>query len=121
MEVKLALLRTPTTRYEAMQHIQCLLNQATEQGFRLLCGFDFPFGYPEGTARMLTDQDHANWEDVWNLISGEITDCDNNWNDRFEAAARLNKHFDGEGPFGDCLRGGKLRGCRRVTLGTDGE
>ena len=103
-------LENPDTRHEAMQYIQGLLNQATKQGLRLLCGFDFPFGYPEGTARMLTDQDHANWENVWNLISGEITDCDNNLNDRFEAAARLNDHFDGEGPFWGLPSGWQIEG-----------
>ena len=76
-----------------------LLDEANRERRRLLCGFDFPFGYPEGTARTLTSQDDPNWEHVWNLIEEEITDCDNNNNCRFDAAARLNGRFNGDGPF----------------------
>ena len=86
------------TRHSAMVHIVTLLNQANEECHRLLCGFDFPFGYPEGTARILTGRD--SWESVWELIGGAVSDNDdNNDNDRFEAAARLNARFEGEGPF----------------------
>ena len=90
-------LENPDTRHEAMQHIQCILNLAKGQSLRLLCGFDFPFGYPDATARMLTG--HDGWEALWQLIDEVIHDADNNDNDRFKAAARLNTRFQGEGPF----------------------
>ena len=90
-------LENPGTRQEAMNRIETLLDEANAQGGRLLCGFDFPFGYPEGAARTLTGRD--GWEVVWELIAEVIDDDPNNWNDRFDAAGRLNEAFDGEGPF----------------------
>ena len=90
-------LKNPDTRQEAINYIESLLDEATVQGGRLLCGFDFPFGYPEGTARKFADGD--GWEAVWAQIAGHIEDGPNNANNRFQVAARLNQVFDGEGPF----------------------
>ena len=39
------------------------------------------------------------WEGIWSLICKIIKDCSNNDNNRFDAAAKLNKHFKGDGPF----------------------
>ena len=61
----------PPTRREAMADIKTLLSAATKEGRRLLCGFDFPFGYPQGTARMLTGRD--GWEAVWARIAKVIS------------------------------------------------
>ena len=90
-------LENPRTRNNAINCIDRMLTKATEEGHRLLCGFDFPFGFPEGTAQMLTG--HDNWEVVWKQIAEVIVDCPNNRNNRFAAAAVLNGHFQGEGPF----------------------
>ena len=90
-------LANPDTRQEAMEYINALLDEATAQGGRLLCGFDFSFGYPEGTARKLAGSD--GWEALWAQIAGYIEDGPNNANNRFQVAARLNQRFDGEGPF----------------------
>ena len=96
-------LENPATRREAMDHIEQLLKAATTQGHRLLCGFAFPFGLPEGTARTLTGQD--GWEAIWERIADVIEDGEDNWNNRFDAAAKLNEAFEGEGPFwGNGLR-----------------
>ena len=96
-------LENPATRQEAMTRIQTLLSKAAKENRRLLCGFDFPFGYPEGTARMLTGRD--SWEAVWKRIAEVIEDCPNNRNNRFDAAAELNARFCGDGPFwGNGLR-----------------
>ena len=89
--------QNPATRKEAINCIVMILTEAKDKGRRLLCGFDFPFGFPEGTAQTLPGQD--NWEAVWETIAEEIKDCPNNWNNRFDAAAVLNGHFQGEGPF----------------------
>ena len=90
----------PGTRHEAMEYIQELLVQANGRGHRLLCGFDFPFGYPVGTARMLNVPN--GWQGVWEMI-GQVTQDDLggnlNQNNRFHAAAGLNRGFQGEGPF----------------------
>ena len=87
----------PATRVEAITRIEKLLKRATESGQRLLCGFDFPFGYPIGTARMLTGRD--GWEAVWSRIAEVIEDRPSNANNRFCAAALLNAAFVGKGPF----------------------
>ena len=90
-------LENPDTRQEAIKYIKALMDEATTQGGRLLCGFDFSFGYPEGTARKLAGGD--GWEVVWAQIAGHIEDGPNNANNRFQVAARLNQGFDVEGPF----------------------
>ena len=87
----------PRTREAAMERIQTLLDEATAKCRRLLCGFDFPFGYPEHTAQKLTG--YGGWEAVWERIAEVIQDCPNNGNNSFAAAARLNQAFDSEGPF----------------------
>ena len=80
-----------------MNRIETLLSRAAKENRRLLCGFDFPFGYPEGTAIMLAGRD--SWEAVWKRIAEVIEDHPNNWNNRFDAAADLNARFCGDGPF----------------------
>ena len=93
----------PATRWEAVGRIEELLEKATAAGWRLLVGFDFPFGYPEGTARMLTGR--AGWEAVWSRIAEVIEDDSRNENNRFDAAALLNAAFVVKGPFwGNGLR-----------------
>ena len=87
----------PNTREAATNRIEELLNQATGECRRLLCGFDFAFGYPERTAQVLTGCD--NWEAVWARIAELVADQPNNQNKLHEAAATLNEAFDGEGPF----------------------
>ena len=87
----------PHTRQEAMNRVQELLDEATKMGNRLLCGFDFPFGYPEGTAQMINAGN--NWEAVWALVAQLVIDQPNNQNWALQAAADLNQHFQGPGPF----------------------
>ena len=87
----------PATRRTAVERIASLLETATAANRRLLVGFDFPFGYPAGTALMLTGRD--GWKAVWSRIAEVIEDDPRNANNRFDAAAVLNAAFDGEGPF----------------------
>ena len=87
----------PATRAEAVARIEALIGSATEAGSRLLCGFDFPFGYPAGTARMPTGR--GGWEAVWSRIADAVADGPDNANNRFDAAAALNAAFSGDGPF----------------------
>ena len=87
----------PATRMGAVARIEALLRRATKAGRRLLCGFDFPFGYPRGTARLLTGRD--GWESVWARIAELIEDRPDNANNRFEAAAALNAAVTRDGPF----------------------
>ena len=93
----------PATRHEAVVRIERLLQEATAARQRLLVGFDFPFGYPAGTARKLTGRD--GWEAIWSRIAEAIKDHPDNTNNRFDAAASLNDEFQGDGPFwGNGLR-----------------
>ena len=93
----------PGTRNDAINCVGGMLTEAKGKGHRFLCGFDFPFGFPEGTARALTG--HDGWEAVWGLLERKIEDDENNRNNRFDAPARLNERFQGEGPFwGNGLR-----------------
>ena len=98
----------PSTRHEAMDHIENLLNEATKECRRLICGFDFAFGYPEGTARMLTGED--SWHAIWRRIGNVIQDGPDNANNGFEAAVELNGHFEGEGPLWGVQSGRQIEG-----------
>ncbi len=87
------------TRTAARARLRQLFRQLTESGHRVLAGFDFPFGYPRGTARALGLQG-APWRAMWRLLACEIEDSPDNTNNRFEVAARLNRLLPGtEGPF----------------------
>ena len=87
----------PDTRQEAINYVEVLLDEATAQGGRTLCGFDFSFGYPQGTARKIAGSD--GWGVLWEQLAEHIEDGPNNANNRFQVAARLNQRFDVEGPF----------------------
>ena len=105
-------LENPGTRQETMDLIGTLLNTANKEGRRLIFGFDFAFGYPEGTARMLTQQN--GWQAVWERIGQVIEDFHDNTNNRFEAAALLNDPFLGEGPFWGLPNGWEIQGLLRT-------
>lgn len=87
----------PATRSDAMRQIDGILDAASAKGQRVIVGFDFAFGYPEGLSKALGP--HADWRDVWATIANEIEDADDNANNRFDAAATLNQMFDTDGPF----------------------
>lgn len=91
------LLGNPTTRSEAVEIIAHLAATEADLGRRVLIGFDFPFGYPRGTAAAFTGK--ASWEAVWLLLSRLIEDRADNENNRFDVAEKLNAKFDGIGPF----------------------
>lgn len=86
-------LTNPATRAEAYGLILNEVREAEARGHRLLLGFDFAFGYPSGTAERF-----GGWQGLWAAIA-ELEDNPDNSNNRFELAARLNSHFEGDGPF----------------------
>jgi molybdopterin-guanine dinucleotide biosynthesis protein B len=85
------------TRAALASRLHDILDAEAAAGRRVLLGFDFPFGYPEGFARRLTGQDGA--AAVWDWLSAHLSDSPDNRNDRFELAARINASFGGRGPF----------------------
>ncbi len=86
-------MHNPATRCAAMEIVETVLRAAPG---RVLAGFDFAFGYPEGAAQALAG---GGWQDLWALIERSVSDDDNNRNNRFEAAAKLNRACAGDGPF----------------------
>lgn len=73
-----------------------LVAETLAAGRRLLAGFDFPFGYPEGFAAAVTGRADplALWD--WYAANLEDTPVGNN---RFALAGRINARFPGAGPF----------------------
>ena len=65
-------------------------------GRRVLVGFDFPFGYPEGFAQALTG--NASPFAVWDWFETHVEDAAKA-NNRFDLAGRINTISDGSGPF----------------------
>ncbi|MFN4205459.1 MAG: hypothetical protein ACK4HG_03630 [Agrobacterium albertimagni] len=87
-----------STRHAFMQRLDAVVGAAVAEGQRLLCGFDFAFGYPAGAAERLTGAPH--WRSLWRKIADEIEDGEDNRNNRFDLASRWNAtYFAGEPRF----------------------
>lgn len=92
-------LANPPTRAAATAEITGRLAALATAGRRVLAGFDFPFGYPAGTARWL-GLAGIPWREIWRLLSDGIEDAADNANNRFDLGERLNKRISGEAfPF----------------------
>lgn len=96
-----------STRAEAREFaIECL-NSSVGDGLRTLVGFDFAYSYPEGLAAALgwtPNNEQAPWRYVWDRIAEAVGDAaqPRNVNDRFRAAADLNRKIgdpSAPGPF----------------------
>ncbi len=85
------------TRAQAEIALTGLLDSQVAKGRRVLLGFDFPLGYPQGFAQRLTGTPGA--RAVWNWMANHVTDGPDNANNRFQIAARINASFGGGGPF----------------------
>ena len=70
---------------------------------RVLVGFDFPLGYPAGTAAAAGLEGAAPWRAMWDHLADAVVDDDRNRNNRFEVAAALNARISpSAGPFWGC-------------------
>ncbi|MEL6919491.1 MAG: precorrin-8X methylmutase [Pseudomonadota bacterium] len=88
-------LENPRTRVAAMESIKSICRETISSGDRLLAGFDFAFGWPEGaTASLLSPQSqgYAAWQHLWRFLAENIEDHENNNNNAFELAGRLNQN-----------------------------
>ena len=83
------------TRAEATRYIRDAI-EWTRGARRLFIGLDFAFGYPSDAAGL---PGQGRWEAVWAWLADHLLDADDNANDRFEIAARLNASWDEPGPF----------------------
>lgn len=97
------LLNVPT-RLEAEVYLAQQITESQVRGTRLLMGFDFPFGYPDGFVAALgqgVSQPH--WRTIWETFTALIEDDARNRNNRFAVAAALNQRMGfAEGPFWGC-------------------
>jgi len=106
------------TRAAAQAALRGHLLQLCGSGRRVLVGFDFPFGYPAGFAAAVGLR---GWRGVWRFVAAEIDDGDDNDNDRFAAAARINRErFGGGFPFWGHPQGRLLDGLLPTKRGTRG-
>lgn len=90
------------TRQSCMAHIRARLLHHTEARRRIFLGFDFPYGYPSGTATAFgLNSDAPPWRRMWNELSHLVVDDAANGNNRFQVAAALNARCGGaiSGPF----------------------
>ena len=95
-----AVLRNPATRSEARECLGEALGDLKRRGKRVLVGFDFPFGYPQGTALALGLQsDRQAWLNLWREFDGLVRDEPDNSNNRFSVADQLNQRVPTDGPF----------------------
>ena len=85
------------TRHEALEELARLIADELDAGRRVLVGFDFPFGYPEGVAEHLTGE--ASALALWDWLATEIEDAPDNDNNRYKVAAAINREYPGVGPF----------------------
>ncbi len=93
-------LENPPTRSGATALLADFLADALGRGERVLVGFDFPFGYPAGTAAALGLRETPPWRAMWDLLARLIEDDDGNANNRFDVGEELNRRISGEAfPF----------------------
>ena len=85
------------TRHDAVDRIAAFIADELDAGRRVLAGFDFPFGYPEGVAGHLCG--HSSALSLWKWLAERIADEHNNSNNRFEVATEMNRRWPGVGPF----------------------
>ncbi len=98
-KVHLARRENPTTRGQATSDLAKILADLAHDGERVLVGFDFPFGYPTGTASRL-GMPGLPWRHMWQEIADLLFDNQNNENNRIDVAEDLNERLSGEAfPF----------------------
>ena len=97
--LRLAHLKNLSTRCEATLWLRNRLAALANRGDRILTGFDFPFGFPDGTTQAL-ELSGLPWRQMWQLLSDKIEDDQHNRNSRFDVAEYLNQRLTGEAfPF----------------------
>ncbi|MBN8606606.1 MAG: cobalamin biosynthesis protein CbiG [Caulobacterales bacterium] len=89
----------PATRADAEKLLAGVLDDLKRKSERVLVGFDFPLGFPRGTAAALK-LDGAPWQALAAFITKEVKDKPDNANNRFQVGAKMNRLMTGEAfPF----------------------
>jgi precorrin-8X/cobalt-precorrin-8 methylmutase len=78
----------PPTRHEAMAILTDRLLQARAANQRVMLGFDFVFGYPEGAATAIAGW--PDWQSLWAHLADAVVDNPDNSSNRFHVAAGIN-------------------------------
>lgn len=92
----------PATRDEAMKVLREVLADLRRRNERVLIGFDFALGYPEGTAKLLKVKGE-DWAGMWAFLAKDVVDKPTNVNNRFQVAAKMNRLMtDQPWPFWGC-------------------
>jgi hypothetical protein len=71
-------LENPATRRRAVAEIKDILLEIVRREQMALVGFDFPYGYPTGSAAALGLTDTPAWLGVWREVASRIVDRDDN-------------------------------------------
>ena len=79
------------TRAEGEALLASILADHRKRGDRVLVGFDFSLGYPAGTAARLALKDTPAWSAMWKFIASNVVDKDDNTNNRYQVAAKMNR------------------------------
>jgi hypothetical protein len=94
----------PATRGEAERLVRGTLLVASSRGERALVCFDFPYGYPRGTAAALGLQGEP-WRALWTFLGERVQDDPvSNRNDRFEVASEINARLASHAFWGAPIR-----------------
>lgn len=97
-----AALENPATRYGAYRRLHQLLLETIAQDRSVLVGFDFPFGFSHGLAARLGLAGPP-WRAIWDELAKQLSDDEENRNNRFTVAAELNRRVsDAAFPFWGC-------------------
>jgi len=92
----------PATRAAARDSLAEMLAAAMARDQRVVLGFDFPFGYPQGFAAALGLRG-VPWRAVWDELARLIEDGPANRTNRFAVGAELNRRISGgRFPFWGC-------------------
>lgn len=81
------------TRQQAMDAIERWIATGLADNRRLLLGFDFAFGYPQGFAKAVTGR--ADWQGVWHKWCQSVEDSEDNRSNRFQLANDVNVELGG--------------------------
>jgi hypothetical protein len=87
-------------RLKARAFLEDMVAKLTRRGDRVLLGFDFPLGYPAGTAKALglDLSTRAPWEAMHAHLSSKLKDKADNSNARYAIAAGMNYAIS-KGPY----------------------
>ncbi len=89
----------PATRSEGEELLRTILADLARRGDRALVALDFPLSFPQGTAKRL-GLEGAPWSALWSFVAANVVDKKDNTNNRFAAAAKINRLMTDEArPF----------------------